>query len=101
MALNGACACASLGVPHFEGGIPLPAPSHNGLAIWGEAPAAHRPRVTIQHLHLYTQFADDRPTREGKLKDCKNQTYEVLRVRPDQLLGFTDAHGALVQRQQQ
>lgn len=54
MALDGTGACARLGVPHLEGGIPLPTPSHNGLAIWREAPTAHSPGVAIEHLHLYT-----------------------------------------------
>ena len=54
MALDGACACARLGVPHLEGGIPLTPPSHDGLAIRGKAAAAHRPSVAIQHLHPYT-----------------------------------------------
>ena len=54
MTLDGTGAGARLGVPHLEGGIPLPTPSYNGLAIWGEAPTAHSPRVAIEHLHLYT-----------------------------------------------
>lgn len=52
MALYGAGAGARFGVPHFEGGVALPASSHHCLAIWRELAAPHRTRVPIEHLQL-------------------------------------------------
>ena len=54
IALDGACAGARLGVPYLKGSITLTPPCHNGLAIRGELPTAHRPSVAIEHLHIYT-----------------------------------------------
>ena len=52
VALYYSCAAARFGVPHFQGGIPLSAPSHNCLAIWGELTTPHRARVAIKDLQL-------------------------------------------------
>lgn len=52
VALYGACAAARFGIPHFEGGVALPASSHHCLAIWRELAAPHSTRVPIENLQL-------------------------------------------------
>ena len=55
MPLYSACTSPRLGVPHFQGGIPLPAPCHDGFAIGCEATAAHSASVAVEDLQLCTR----------------------------------------------